>query len=129
MITSDKQLYKKFNGGESGRSPHAREALSPPENGYGGYSVSPGSVGAWSAGGRSSDEDEAAGGTTSGLASPGATSSLAGSGILCDTISRKTLFYLISTLNAAFTDYDFSDAKSCEFSKEPTLQVIWLLAN
>lgn len=32
--------------------------------------------------------------------------------MLCDTISRKTLFYLISTLNAAFQpDYDFSDAK------------------
>lgn len=31
---------------------------------------------------------------------------------LCDTISRKTLFYLISTLNAAFEpDYDFSEAK------------------
>lgn len=32
--------------------------------------------------------------------------------ILCDTISRKTLFYLIATLNAAFApDYDFSDAE------------------
>lgn len=32
--------------------------------------------------------------------------------MLCDTISRKTLFYLIATLNAAFQpDYDFSDAK------------------
>lgn len=31
---------------------------------------------------------------------------------LCDTISRKTLFYLIATLNATFEpDYDFSDAK------------------
>lgn len=31
---------------------------------------------------------------------------------LCDTISRKTLFYLIATLNSAFEpDYDFSDAK------------------
>ena len=45
-------------------------------------------------------------------------------GPLCDTISRKTLFYLIATLNAAFhPDYDFSDAKSHEFSKEPSLQV------
>lgn len=33
-------------------------------------------------------------------------------GVLCDTISRKTLFYLIATLNSAFEpDYDFSDAK------------------
>lgn len=33
-------------------------------------------------------------------------------GTLCDTISRKTLFYLIATLNSTFEpDYDFSDAK------------------
>ncbi|XP_016971442.1 repressor of RNA polymerase III transcription MAF1 homolog isoform X2 [Drosophila rhopaloa] len=35
---------------------------------------------------------------------------------LCDTISRKTLFYLIATLNASFEpDYDFSDAKQRAF--------------
>jgi len=46
-------------------------------------------------------------------------------GVLCDTISTKTLFYLISTLNASFyPDYDFSNAKSSEFSREPSLQVI-----
>jgi len=45
-------------------------------------------------------------------------------GTLCDTISNKTLFYLIATLNAAFSpDYDFLDARSHEFSKEPSLQV------
>ncbi|CAH1991321.1 unnamed protein product [Acanthoscelides obtectus] len=43
-------------------------------------------------------------------------------GPLCDTISRKTLFYLIATLNSAFPDYDFMDAKSHEFSKEPSRQ-------
>lgn len=32
-------------------------------------------------------------------------------GPLCDTISRRTLFYLIATLNSAFPDYDFMDAK------------------
>ena len=43
---------------------------------------------------------------------------------MCDTISTKTLFYLISTINASFQpDYDFSNAKSEEFSKEPSLQV------
>lgn len=47
-------------------------------------------------------------------------------GPLCDTISRKTLFYLIATLNSAFyPDYDFSDAKSHEFSKEPSLR--WVM--
>lgn len=46
--------------------------------------------------------------------------------VLCDTISTKTLFYLISTLNASFyPDYDFSNAKSSEFSREPSLQ--WVL--
>lgn len=37
-------------------------------------------------------------------------------GPLCDTISRKTLFYLIATLNSAFPDYDFMDVK-VRFSK------------
>ena len=47
-----------------------------------------------------------------------------GESYLCDTISTKTLFYLISTLNASFNpDYDFSNAKSEEFSKEPSLEV------
>lgn len=32
-------------------------------------------------------------------------------GPLCDTINRKTLFYLIATLNSAFPDYDFLDVK------------------
>lgn len=32
-------------------------------------------------------------------------------GMLCDTISRKTLFYLIATLNSAFPDYDFMNVK------------------
>lgn len=43
-------------------------------------------------------------------------------GTLCDTISRKTLFYLIATLNSSFPDYDFMDVKSHEFSKEPSLK-------
>ncbi len=42
-----------------------------------------------------------------------------------DIISRKTLFYLISTLNASFQpDYDFSNTLSSEFSKEPTFDVL-----
>ncbi|KAK8742001.1 hypothetical protein OTU49_002050, partial [Cherax quadricarinatus] len=41
-----------------------------------------------------------------------------------DKINRKTLFYLISTLNAAFyPDYDFSNASSQEFSREPSLEI------
>lgn len=42
-----------------------------------------------------------------------------------DIISRKTLFYLISTLNASFQpDYDFSNTLSAEFSKEPTFEFV-----
>lgn len=37
-------------------------------------------------------------------------------GPLCDTISRKTLFYLIATLNSAFPDYDFLDVKVNQLS-------------
>ncbi|KDR15362.1 repressor of RNA polymerase III transcription MAF1 homolog isoform X1 [Zootermopsis nevadensis] len=98
MAGNDKQLYKRFNS-EQGVTPHDLQALSPPQTALG---LSPGrcqysrSI--------SGDED----------------------GPLCDTISRKTLFYLIATLNAAFhPDYDFSDAKSHEFSKEPSLQ--WVM--
>lgn len=41
---------------------------------------------------------------------------------LGSTCSRKTLYYLISTLNASFRpDYDFSNAKSDEFSREPSV--------
>jgi hypothetical protein len=40
MIGTEKQLYKKLNSSD-GRSPHTRVALSPPQNGYGGYGVSP----------------------------------------------------------------------------------------
>merc|ERR1719453_2416150 len=37
--------------------------------------------------------------------------------------SRRTLYYLKATLNAAFQpDYDFSDAKAHEFSREPSQQ-------
>lgn len=50
--------------------------------------------------------------------------------LLCDTISRKSLFYLIATLNATFApDYDFTDAKSSEFSRERSLQVNYYYCN
>ena len=45
---------------------------------------------------------------------------------LCDTISSRTLFYLRSTLTAAFQpDYDFTDAKSEEFSRVPSIR--WVM--
>jgi hypothetical protein len=115
MIGTEKQLFKKFNS-DDGRSPHTLVALSPPQNGYGGYGLSPQTpkvyARSWSSstggggGARSSSDEEELHPT------------------LCDTISRKTLFYLISTLNSAFSDYTFSDAKSCEFNKEPSLAYV-----
>ncbi|XP_015516947.1 repressor of RNA polymerase III transcription MAF1 homolog [Neodiprion pinetum] len=98
MAGNDKQLYKRFNA-EQGVTPHDLQALSPPQTSLG---ASPAQ--SYFSHSISGDED----------------------GPLCDTISRKTLFYLIATLNAAFyPDYDFSDAKSHEFSKEPSLQ--WVM--
>lgn len=97
MAGNEKQMYKRFNS-EQGMNPNDLQALSPPQT----MGVSPGQ-GLYS---RSISGDE--------------------EGPLCDTISRKTLFYLIATLNAAFQpDYDFCDAKSHEFSKEPSLQ--WVM--
>ena len=116
MIGSEKALYKRWNGsGEGARSPHAFEALSPPGQGF--FSGGNGSVSPLMTNSSWSSEDEEVG----HLNSPSGSTPTP---ILCDVISRKTLFYLISTLNAAFPDYDFSDVKGGEFSKEPQLQVI-----
>ncbi|KAL1920438.1 uncharacterized protein VTP21DRAFT_815 [Calcarisporiella thermophila] len=45
-------------------------------------------------------------------------------GPMNEASSRKTLFFLIATLNAAFPDYDFSDAKPEEFSKQPSVPMV-----
>ncbi|XP_030300135.1 repressor of RNA polymerase III transcription MAF1 homolog isoform X3 [Calypte anna] len=75
--------------------PHVLEALSPPQT----TGISPSRLGK----SQSGDEE----------------------GPLSDKCSRKTLFYLIATLNESFRpDYDFSAAKSHEFSREPSLN--WL---
>ncbi|KAJ2726701.1 RNA polymerase III-inhibiting protein maf1 [Coemansia sp. Benny D115] len=41
-------------------------------------------------------------------------------GPLTESASRKTLFYLIATLNASFPDYDFSSLTADQFTKEPS---------
>lgn len=102
MAGNDKRLYKTMHA-EPGTSPNDLHALSPPQS-LQSFSFSPAKSFSYS----NSDD---------GLES---------NGHLCDTISRKTLFFLISTLNASFQpDYDFSDAKSDEFSKEPSLR--WVM--
>lgn len=95
MVGPEKSLYKKLNF-EHGHNPSDLQALSPPENKL---SLSPSNYS------RSFSGDEEV-------------------GSLCDVISRKALFYLISTLNASFPDYDFSSAKADEFSREPSLAVV-----
>nr|CAG4636466.1 EOG090X0C93 [Eubosmina coregoni]SVE70027.1 EOG090X0C93 [Eubosmina coregoni] len=97
----EKQLYKRFHS-EPGVGPHDLQVLAAPQS----IAVSP--TGTYHAhhGSCSVSGDE--------------------EGPLCDTISRKTLFYLIATLNASFQpDYDFSHARSEEFSREPSMQ--WVM--
>lgn len=85
MIGTEKVLYKRFTAETTGVGPHDLQALSPPHN---------------------SEQSP-----TAAVMGPGSYSGDEGV-ILCDTISRKSLFHLIATLNAAFEpDYDFSDAK------------------
>ncbi len=47
---------------------------------------------------------------------------------LSDKCCRKTIFYLITTLNESFRpDYDFSASRAHEFSKEPSLNWVSVL--
>lgn len=84
MVAADKVLYKRFTAETHGYGPHDLQALSPPQT------LADMSPNLHRNNSQSGDEGV----------------------ILCDTISRKTLFYLIATLNASFEpDYDFSEAK------------------
>ncbi|XP_054164326.1 repressor of RNA polymerase III transcription MAF1 homolog [Oppia nitens] len=102
MAGNEKKLYKTMNSGD-GKSPNDLQALSPPQTIMAIPNNSPNKIYSRS---QSSDGE-------------------AGEGHLCDTISRKTLFYLIATLNASYPDYDFSNSKSDEFSKEPSIK--WVM--
>ncbi|KAG5836346.1 repressor of RNA polymerase III transcription MAF1 homolog [Anguilla rostrata] len=99
MAGDDKQMFKQFC--QEGL-PHVLEALSPPQT----AGASPNKL---SQSGQSGDEGE---------------------GPLSDKCSRKTLFYLIATLNASFRpDYDFSRAKSHDFSREPSVNWVFNAVN
>jgi hypothetical protein len=96
MAGNDKKLYKMLN--QEGHSPNDLQALSPPQTGLS-TSVSPKQSQLF---GSYENQTE-----------------------MADACSRKMLFYLISTLNASFQpDYDFSNAKSEEFSREPSLHLV-----
>jgi hypothetical protein len=58
----------------------------------------------------------------SGLAASPASLSSSPVGPLSDASSRKTLIYLILTLNHCFPDYDFSTLRSHHFTKEDGLR-------
>ncbi|ORZ00990.1 Maf1 regulator-domain-containing protein [Syncephalastrum racemosum] len=45
-------------------------------------------------------------------------------GRLDEAAPRKTFFYLLATLNAAFPDYDFSDSRPDQFSKQASLDLV-----
>lgn len=102
MTGSDKKLYKYLN--THGHSPSELKALSPSESQQQLiYGFSPNSIYA------ARNQLECAEVDSSEFVS---------------VISGKMLFTLLSTLNAAFPDYDFSQAKSEEFSREPSLSFV-----
>ncbi|XP_072781248.1 repressor of RNA polymerase III transcription MAF1 homolog isoform X1 [Taeniopygia guttata] len=111
----DKQLFKQFcHEGQ----PHALEALSPPQS----SGLSPGRQGEGPLSDTSDTSDPSDPSDPSDTSCDPSCVPRQGEGPLSDTCSRKTLFYLIATLNEAFRpDYDFSAAKSHEFSREPSL--------
>ncbi|KAL9976182.1 hypothetical protein ACROYT_G013450 [Oculina patagonica] len=107
MAGSDKKLYKTLN---EGSAPNELQALSPPQT------TIPGSI---------SPTNSSYPGILANARQRSLSTGSQDEAVLCDTISRKMLFYLISTLNASFNpDYDFSNVKSHEFSREPSLQVV-----
>ena len=95
MAGDDKRLFKAIS---SESNPNEMTTLSPPQT----FSVSP--ISTYSRSLSSADEME----------NP-----------LSYACSKKTLYYLVATLNASFRpDYDFSNAKSDEFSKEPSVKFV-----
>lgn len=45
-------------------------------------------------------------------------------GRLTEPTPRKTFFYLLATLNAAFPDNDFSDVRPDQFSKQSSVEMV-----
>lgn len=121
MTGHDKKIYKQLSHQDQsqGSSSSSRQALSPPQTVYGSPLVSspapsPGIPGAPSVVMRS-----VSGSSTYSTCEPHGP-------LLCDSVSSKTLFYLKATLTASFQpDYDFTDAKSEEFSREPSVK--WVM--
>jgi hypothetical protein len=50
-------------------------------------------------------------------------------GPLNELTSRKTLYFLIGTLNSSFPDYDFSNIRAEYFIRQPTLEFVCASVN
>lgn len=114
MAGDDKHMFKQFcQEGE----PHVLEALSPPQSSSAAspsLSVMPG----WWIPPTNTGDNVRFPLVLSRLGK----SSEDGENPLSDKCCRKTLFYLITTLNESFRpDYDFSAARAHEFSRESSL--------
>ena len=112
MAGNDKKLYKQLSHPDGGEGPSNRQALSPCTTFVGSpcSPISPTGVPTYLI-------RQPSGSSTNGLTDTPQ---------LCDTVSNKTLFYLRSTLTASFQpDYVFTDAKSDEFSRVPSVK--WVM--
>lgn len=50
-------------------------------------------------------------------------------GPLNEPTSRKTLYFLIGTLNSSFPDYDFSNVKAEHFTRQPSFKFVYTSVN
>lgn len=113
MAGDCKRLYKQLHDEKLGTSPNDYQMLGPP-SGVQQLGVSPTTISTpilqtYMHSKSFNDDNEYSSSFNGGI----------------DIVSRKTLFYLISTLNASFyPDYDFSNTPSSEFSKEPSLDFV-----
>jgi len=109
MAGDPKKLYKQLRN-EPGTSPHDLEILGPSQTKPTSYSLS----GINSPPQYFHHQNSIARSISSDDESP-----------LFKTIPRKTLIFLISTLNASFDpDYDFSSCTSHDFSRETNLELV-----
>lgn len=105
MVANDKRAWRDFLE-QQGGSPHDRQPLSPPVN------DSP-----WTFTGLSPNTLSIRHRHRSRCSSGGSDFEADNGVVLCDTIAQKTLFHLISLLNASYTDYNFTDAKGEDFQR------------
>ncbi|VDL73036.1 unnamed protein product [Nippostrongylus brasiliensis] len=108
MVQSDKKQWKAYGGSNDSSNAHDRQPLSPPDDFL---SISASPIG-HSARMRHLSEQHSGSETD------------ADDFVLLDSISKRTLFDLIGTLNEAYPDYDFSDVKSNSFSLIPNMETV-----